>query len=356
MVFLSLPTSLFCAMNLRSADFLYSSSRQSSPDSLRSAPMDESDSDSDGSAGAMYEEGDRYPLEGKFMNAADKAEIMALPEIKREELLAERAQEVERYHQNRALRQLLNAREAETRKQDKKRKAGTADLEESHRKTSRQRTKVGGGKVGESSSGIDNLKRARAEKDDRQRRRREDNERNKDRRTYGHDDYSDGDVDADSEVEWDDHRAKRSPSSDDRGSEPATFIDVERIRVGRSRFALVCFYPGFDEAITGCYTRISVGKDPDNGQNVYRMAVVKGQYSHFHFTCSDTNKSKGFTEGKPYAMENANGKHFVTNQYARCAHGKAERDWPFIMCSDSPFTEVIFTTFIQSYILLTSAV
>jgi RNA polymerase-associated protein RTF1 len=154
--------------------------------------MDESDSATD--AAGMYDDGDTYPLEGKFMNSTDKAEIMAMPEIKREELLAERAQEVERDRQNRALRQLLKTREADIKKSDKKRKATAADLDENQRKTSRQRTKLGGGKVGEASTGIDSLKRARAEKTDRQRRRDEDKERNKDRRAH-REDYSDVDAD-----------------------------------------------------------------------------------------------------------------------------------------------------------------
>lgn len=252
------------------------SSGHSSPNSLRSAPMDESDSESD--APGMYDDGDRYPIDGKFMNAADKTEILAMPEIKREELLAERAQEVERDRQNKALRQLLNAREAETKKQDKKRKAGAAELDENQRKTSRQRTKLGGGKVGEASTGIDSLKRARAEKNDRQRRRDEDKERNKGRRDI-RDDYSEADAEGESEVEWDDKpKIKKSSSPDYRDAEPAGLIDIERVRVGRSRFALVCFYPGFDEAITGCFVRISVGVDKETGQNIYRMAVIKGVY------------------------------------------------------------------------------
>lgn len=254
-----------------------SSSGHSSPNSLRSAPMDESDSESD--APGIYEDGDRYPIEGKFVDSADKAEILAMPEIKREELLAERAQEVERDRQNRALRQLLNAREAETKKLDKKRKAGAADLDENQRKTSRQRTKLGGGKVGEASTGIDSLKRARAEKTDRQRRREEDKERNRGRREQ-HDDYSEADADGESEVEWDDGKSKnknkKSSSPDYRDAEPAGLHDIERVRVGRSRFALVCFYPGFDEAITGCFVRISIGIDKETGQNIYRMAVIKG--------------------------------------------------------------------------------
>ena len=241
--------------------------------------MDESDSDSDTSPAALYDEADRFPIEGKFMNQADKAEIMALPEIKREEILAERAQQVERDRQNRALRQLLNAREAGNKKQDKKRKAGTADLEESHRKTSRQRTKVGGGRVGEASTGIDNLKRARAEKDDRQRRRQEDKERNKDHRGPVQEDYSDADAEGESEVEWDEGKpkAKASPSPDYRDAQPADLRDIERVRVGRTQFALVCFYPGFNEAITGCFTRINVGPNKETGENVYRMAVIRGK-------------------------------------------------------------------------------
>jgi RNA polymerase-associated protein RTF1 len=241
--------------------------------------MDESDSDSDTSPAALYDEADRFPVEGKFMSQADKSEIMALPEIKREEILAERAQQVERDRQNRALRQLLNAREAGSKKQDKKRKAGTADLEESHRKTSRQRTKVGGGRVGEASTGIDNLKRARAEKDDRQRRRQEDKERNKDHRGPAHEDFSDADAEGESEVEWDEGKpkAKASPSPDYRDAQPADLRDIERVRVGRTQFALVCFYPGFNEAISGCFARINVGPNKETGENVYRMAVIKGK-------------------------------------------------------------------------------
>jgi RNA polymerase-associated protein RTF1 len=167
----------------------------------------------------------------------------------------------------------------DAKKQDKKRKAGAADLDENQRKTSRQRTKLGGGKVGEASTGIDSLKRARAEKNDRQRRRDEDKERNKDRRAARDEEYSDADADGDSEVEWDDPKArnkKKSKSPDFRDAEPSGLHDIERVRVGRSRFAKVCFYPGFDEAITGCYVRISVGEDKENKQNIYRMALIKG--------------------------------------------------------------------------------
>lgn len=39
-------------------------------------------------------------------------------------------------------------------------------------------------------------------------------------------------------------------------------------------------------------------------------------------------------------MEGPSGRQFVTNQYAVLAHGKAEREFPFIACSDSAISEV----------------
>jgi len=39
-------------------------------------------------------------------------------------------------------------------------------------------------------------------------------------------------------------------------------------------------------------------------------------------------------------MPNRQGKQIVVEGYVKAAHGKAQRDWPFIACSDSPFTEV----------------
>lgn len=50
----------------------------------------------------------------------------------------------------------------------------------------------------------------------------------------------------------------------------------------------------------------------------------------------------GFTEGRPYAMEGPNGKQFYTDQYALVAHGKAEKPWPFLACSDGSITDQEF--------------
>ncbi|KAI9830120.1 MAG: hypothetical protein M1838_005824 [Thelocarpon superellum] len=299
------------------------SSAVSSPSSLRSASMSESESDTDPMESNAR--GSKYPLEGRFTSEADRAEIMALPEIKREEILAERATLVEREQQNRMLVQLLRDKERkETREADKKkRKASNVEPDESHRKSARQKTTLGGRKLGEASASLEEYKRQREQRGlhNEQRRREHDAKAADGRRDDRHSD-PDADADAESDVSWDHRRRdRRSVSGSARDDVPTTLHDFEKAKVGRSGFAKVCFYPGFEEAITGCFVRISIGVDKATGENIYRLAQIKR-----------------FTEGKPYAVQTENGKTFVTNQYLFAAHGKAEREWPFIVCSNAPVT------------------
>ncbi|KAI1762610.1 plus-3-domain-containing protein [Hypoxylon sp. FL1150] len=302
-------------------------SDMASPASQNSAPMDESDSDSDpfqatNANGKMDDDDDnKYPVDGIYASEAEKDEILGLPELEREQLLAKRQEEVDRQRQNTLLRRLLKNREDDS-QVGKKRKASATDLDD-QRKTSRQRTRVGGSKVGETSAGIESLRRARAEKSDRIRRREEDRERKRLSHSTSRD-SPDRDIGGSSDIE---DRRSRSRTPEVKELPPAELRDFERIRLGRSRFAQVCFYPGFDQKITGCYVRVSIGPGP-NGENVYRMC-----------------HAKGFSKGKPYAMEKKSGQSFVTDQYVKAAHGKAERDWPFISCSDQPFTEAEFARY-----------
>lgn len=195
---------------------------------------------------------------------------MAMPEIQREELLSERAQQVDRHNQDQALRRLLAAREREEARTQKKRKASGADLE-SQRKSSRKKTAVGGRKVGEPSDAIEAYKRQREQKGKRDEQRRRDASRKE--RSRDSPSRAGRDSEDDSEVEWDDDR-RRSPSpvKDD---PPAELQDIQRARVGRSNFAQVCFYPGFDQAISNCYTRVIIGPNPKTGQNEYRVCLIK---------------------------------------------------------------------------------
>lgn len=301
--------------------------------------MSESDSDTSPAAD-VDDDGQLFPYEKQFKSEKDKVEIMSMSEVQRESILAERAQLQERKLQDIHLRRILQAREnAESKAADKKkRKAGAADLEDTQRKSSRQKTTLGGRKVGESSDAMEAYKRQREQKGLRDEQRRREGEERRERKARGavDDGFSDADADGESEVEWDDGRPKagrRSPSLP-HDEQPADLKDFEHVRVGRDNFARVCFYPGFENAIKNCFARISIGVDKATGDNVYRVAQIKS-----------------FTEGKPYAMEGPNGKPFVTNQYALVAVGKSEKEWPFLACSNSKFTDVEFERYKKTMVV-----
>ena len=268
--------------------------------------MDESDSDAEPPRSRDADGDDKYPVEGMYISHAEKAEIMALPELEREQIIADRMTEIDHQRQNRLLRQLVKNEERKEVK--KKRSAGTADLEDDSRKTTRQRT-------GKGETAMDSLRRARAEKQ----KRREDAERRRDAYSPRRE-LSPGRDESDDDFG---RAGTRTPEPEvERDLPPAELRDYERVRLGRNEFAQVCFTPGFESAITGCFIRIALGPHPETGIEQYRMALIKG-----------------FTTGRPYAVTGPNGS-FVTDQYVRGAHGKAVKEFPFIAASSGRFTDV----------------
>lgn len=99
---------------------------------------------------------------------------------------------------------------------------------------------------------------------------------------------------------------------------PVELADIQRVKVGRTNFAKVCFFPGFESTMIGCYARVCVGRDANGNQ--YRVSQIKG-----------------IKTGKPYFMDIPNNT-FYTDQYIVSASGKVEKEWPFTHCSDSKIT------------------
>lgn len=237
----------------------------SDADSLGSGAMDESDSDAPGELDDDDDDDIPFPLEGRFHDEKDRREIMALPEVRREQILADRQEEAMRKRQDAQLKQLLKRQGLEAQRLEKrKRKVSATEPDDSPRKSSRARTKQ--------NDAIEGFKRQREQalKD----REKSAAERKSYKRRSPSTGRSDDDAEGESEVEWDDGIRKKS-----RDEPAADLHDYERVRVGRTNFAKVCFYPGFEEAIKGCFARVSVGLDKSTGQNVYRMAQIKGTHS-----------------------------------------------------------------------------
>lgn len=236
--------------------------------------MSESDSEAESSPD-VDGEGPMFPYDKLYYSAKDKQEIMAMPEIQREEILSERAQQVDRHNQDIALRRLLASREREEARQAKKnkRKASSAGIDDVQRKSSRQKTTLGGRKVGEASGAIEAYKRQREQKGKRDELRRRDPGKEVGR--VKDESVSEDDAEGESEAEWDDRDRSPSLPKDD---PPAELRDIQRARVGRSNFAQVCFYPGFNDAISGCYVRVNVGPNRDTGTNEYRLSLIKSKW------------------------------------------------------------------------------
>jgi RNA polymerase-associated protein RTF1 len=248
--------------------------------------MEESDSDNDepqprrpdlstitaAAAAAPTDEGEKYPVEGLYINIAEKEEIMRMREVERETILAERRDEAQRYKQNRLLRQLVSAQEEKEKEQQRrKRSADEADIDDEGRKPSRQRAKVAESSTA-TSSGIDTLRRQRAEKNDRLRRREEDREREKEKGTPRKGGSRLQDAYGDEEDEW---NRQKSPEPEKRGRPDAELADFQRLRIGRANFPEIYFKPSFEKVIVDCYVRV-LGKPVPGQLQKYHMLPIKG--------------------------------------------------------------------------------
>jgi RNA polymerase-associated protein RTF1 len=264
---------------------MYSSSdgdAASEVDSQGSADMEESESDSDGPDNYDNDDGMSYPLEGKYRNETDRAELLGMSEIKREGILAERATVIEREQQNLALRRLLRQKEKDSGKAEKKQRRTAADFmddEDKTRKSTREKKTLGGRREGEVSEKMQEYKRQREQRGiNNEKRRLDDDGRRgakKRGRRDGSDGYSDADASGESDVEWDDPKPASPPS----GSRPASLSDLNHVLVARKHAAQFCFYPNFEQLITGCFARVTVGVHPVTKQNDYRMAKINGECS-----------------------------------------------------------------------------
>jgi RNA polymerase-associated protein RTF1 len=188
-----------------------------------------------------------YPLEGKYKDHADKARLLAMTEIDREAVLAERAAQIEREGQDRHLRNLFKARKA----------ADRADAAASTRKS--LRTKSAPKKTEEATKRgkLDELRRTREERKATGRRNSfGDEDASKKMLSEGEEDYND-----------DSHRP--------RDERPITLDDVNRCRIGRTALAKYFDYPGFEDVIPDVFVRVTMW-DKETQKNVYRMAQIKG--------------------------------------------------------------------------------
>ncbi|KAL7414778.1 hypothetical protein BDY24DRAFT_17879 [Mrakia frigida] len=263
----------------------------SSSDEDEQQPMDLESEDDGPSASSTL---NPYPLEGRFKDEADRAKIMSLPEVQREQVIADREGEKAKVEQKRQLDNMFKNRQGE----DTVAKAAKRQ----HTLTGTSSTK---------SRKLEELKNSRVEKKERQSRKAGSGTSPR-RRAAASDssDEEDGGVSRYSEDEAE-RRSKKA-------SEQIEIYDLERVRLSRGDLAGKVDHPSFDEYVIGGFVRYMVGQH--EGKSVYRAFEVVGVEKY-----------------KMYQFENTRDDRKLVLKL-----GKSERTVTMEQVSNSPFTDEEF--------------
>ena len=187
-----------------------------------------------------------YPYEGTYKDAADKAKLMAMPEIEREAELEGRATEIERAQQDRHLRTLLRSQSRAAASNAPGNTSGGESVGGGvTRRSTRTQTMPQAKKLDSKKGKLDEMKRAREERSTRKDKPSStgDDEEKRRKNSIIVDNH---DNDDDDRVEYanDLYEVRKEEREID-------LHDVNRSRIGRTGFSKLCDYPGFEEAVIG---------------------------------------------------------------------------------------------------------
>ncbi|KAI0061235.1 hypothetical protein BV25DRAFT_1917187 [Artomyces pyxidatus] len=291
--------------------------RQSSSknaDSKRRKPDLSMDSASDGDEPESEEEDtttNPYPLEGKYVDEADRHRLMELPEIEREEVLAQRLEEMQRIQDKRNLDQMLKAQKG-------------GDGESVSKAAKRQHAVRGATK--EKSRKLDELKARRKAKDEKKRTR---NSPKRDRSSSPMEMETDDEEDEDGQItryEQEEEKERKLLKKANPEEEALTIDDLVRIQLTRDMIAKHCRAPWFEDYLKGAWVRYLIGQDPD-GQPVYRACEIEDLHSDLV---------------KPYKINDQ-----MLNQLFLIKHGHSVNKFPMDKVSNSTFTQREFERIIR---------
>ena len=240
-----------------------------------------------------------YPYEEVYLDEDDKDRIMSLPELEQEEIMYEREQKIKEYKER---AYFLNRKRQQEMKNNRQQDYSEDEEEEEDEED-------------EDDEYMSKPSRAKRLK----------NLVSKKSSTPSDEEYSE---EGEEEYSDDDYMAPKSSRSSKRSAEAVewdeesyvtkepTVQDYNNIKIGREFVNKLCFYPGFNKAVVGCYGRVNVSTSSSQPQ--YRMVKIE----------------KVFIQ-KPYKFNNS----FYTNQYFGVTQGKFRKIFQMNFFSDSPITE-----------------
>lgn len=232
--------------------------RQAQSNSSKRKRADLSHTESDSDDAKPDAEGDKsnpYPLEGKYIDDADRVRLMHMSEVEREDILAQRQEEMQRIQDKRNLDQMFRDRTGN----------GEENISKAAKRSHAQR-----GATKEKSRKLDELKAKRKAKDEKKR-TRNDSPGKRDRSSspmdmeMSDDESEDGQINKFEELEEKDS----GPKEDD---QPARYDDFMKVIVSRDNIAKQYLAPWFSEWIKGAWVRYLVGQE--GGSSIYRLCEV----------------------------------------------------------------------------------
>ncbi|TBU25363.1 plus-3-domain-containing protein [Dichomitus squalens] len=277
-------------------------SQQNPPPKRRKADTnDETESEAGQPESEEETESNPYPLEGKFIDEEDRNRLMDMPEIEREEVLAQRQEELQRFADKRQLDQMLKLR------------SGAGGGEDAVSKAAKRQHAIRGA-TKEKTRKLDELKAKRKAKDEKKRTRTNSPKRDRSSSPMDMDmsdeEEEDGQITKYDEEEERDRKlfGKVAPEEE----LPITLEDLEKCRVTRNQIAKYCMAPWFGEYIKG----------EENKQPVYRI-------------CEVVDLPEATV--KPYKVNDQ-----LVNQELELKHGGSTRRFAMDKISNGPFEEKEF--------------
>ncbi|KAI0265372.1 hypothetical protein BC834DRAFT_843621 [Gloeopeniophorella convolvens] len=203
-----------------------------------------------------------YPLEGKYIDEADRQRILEMPEIQREELLAQRSEEVQRITDKRNLDQMFKAQ-----------KGGEGD---SVAKAAKRQHAVRGA-TKEKSRKLDELKARRKAKDER---KRSHGSPKRDRSSSPmemetSEEEEDGQI---SKLEQEEEKELKLLSKATTGDEPLTLADLNKTRLPRNALVQYISAFWFNDFVKGAYVRVILSPDKYRVYEIVGVLPAQKQY------------------------------------------------------------------------------
>ncbi|KAI0342517.1 plus-3-domain-containing protein [Trametopsis cervina] len=281
---------------------------QGKPMKRRRASGDLSDSDSDNGQSDKDEEAENpYPLEGKYIDEEDRERLLSLPEVEREDVLAQRQEELQRIQDKRNLDQMF-----------KNRTGGDGSVSKAAKRQHAQR-----GATKEKSRKLDELKARRKAKGEKKRSRADSPRRDRSSSPMdmemSDEEEEDGQINKFDEEDERENRLLGKTKVDDG---PITVEDLMKVRLTRDTIARNWGKPWFEDLIQGAWVRYSCGFDKERQTPIYRICEIVRLLPK---------------TVKEYSINNRTADQEFLLRYA-----DQEKAWPMDKVSNAPFAEKEF--------------